>query len=147
MKTGKEVKSSHFKDYNVIFGSVNNKHPKAIYINISSWLEPISDDNINYLRIIRNLNKKIKQSVYNLFDKTSNEIFEKERSIIDLDIRESGIKFGKRSFMSCELTLFINMELSVNSEFMKSELTGISDHIIKNVFEKDESFKFHRKKK
>jgi len=147
MKTGKEVKFSHFKDYNVIFGSVNNKHPKAIYINISSWLEPISDDNINYLRIIRNLNKKIKQSVYNLFDKTSNEIFEKERSIIDLDIRESGIKFGKRSFMSCELTLFINMELSVNSEFMKSELTGISDHIIKNVFEKDESFKFHRKKK
>ena len=147
MKTGKEVKSSHFKEYNVIFGSVNNKHPKAIYINISSWLQPISDEDISYSRVIRNINKKIKQSIYNLFDDTSNKIFDKQKTIVDLDIRESGIRFGKRSFMSCEFTLFVNMEIPVNSELMKNELTEISSYIIKNVFEKDDSFTFHRRKK
>ena len=40
MKNGKELKINNFKNYNVVFGSINNKHSKAVYINISAWAEP-----------------------------------------------------------------------------------------------------------
>jgi ABC-type oligopeptide transport system substrate-binding subunit len=40
-------------------------------------------------------NKKIKQGLYNLFDNEFETSILKDRTIVDLDIRESGIKFGK----------------------------------------------------
>ena len=146
MKTGKEVKTNGFKDYNVVFGSVNNKHPKAIYINISAWVQPKEDECANYSRVIRNINKQVKQKLFNLFE-FDEQYFAKERSIVDLDIRESGIRFGKRSFMSCEITLFLEQELSVNTDTVKDRLSNIIQYIIKDVFEQDENFSFHRTKK
>ena len=59
MKKGKEIKTTKFKNYNVVFGSVNNKNPKAIYINISSWAQPTEEIGVNYNQVIRNLNKNI----------------------------------------------------------------------------------------
>ena len=53
MKTGKEIKTNNFKDFNVVFGSVDNKNAKAVYINISAWAEPKSNDDINYTRSIQ----------------------------------------------------------------------------------------------
>jgi len=146
-KTGKEVKSNNFKDYSVTFGSVNNKHPKAVYINISAWAEPKRDEEINYSRAIRNLNKNVKQTLFNLFDAETNSDFLKDRTIVDLDIRESGIRYGKRSFINCELTLFLNSEIPVNSDFMKQHLTDITENIINRVFYKNDYFVFYKKKK
>lgn len=147
MKTGKEVKSSQFKEYNVIFGSVNNKNAKSVYINISAWAQPKSDEEINYSRLIRNINKNIKQKIYDLLDADSKTIFQKERTIVDLDIRESGIRYGKRSFMSCEVTLFTNVEIPVNSDIMKEMLTDISYNVIHYIFEDSDNFKFYKRKK
>lgn len=146
MKTGKEMKTNFFKEFNVVYGSVDNKNPKAIYINISSWLEPLCDDEINYNRAIRNLNKKLKQSLYS-FDPNGYCCFIKDRTIVDLDIRESGIRFGKRSFMNCEVTLFSSIEIPVNDEDMKETLMMIVKHVIDDVLKETEYFSFHKKKK
>ena len=130
-----------------INGSVNNKNPKAIYANVSAWAEPISDDdNINYNRSIKDLHKKIKQYLYNYFNQINDEDFVKENTIVDLDIRESGIKFGKRSFMSCEITFYLKVEMAANSEYMKIKLEDISKKIVKEVFNENKTFKFHKKK-
>ena len=146
MKTGKELKMTNFKDYNVVYGSVNNKNPKAIYINISAWGEPIIEEGVNYNRAIKDLHKKIKQVIYNhLYTKPDTD-FIKENTIVDLDIRESGIRFGKRSFMSCEITLYLHTEVPANSERMKDNLDELTPMIIKSVFDSDKTFKFHRKK-
>ena len=147
MKTGKEVKTSFSKDYNIIFGSVDNKNPKAVYITLSAWAEPQHETGINYSRIIRNINKKVKQELYCFLnnDKVSN--FIKERTIVDFDIRESGIRYGKRSFMSCEITLFSEIEIPVNSEYMTNVLTDVSNNLIQKVFESNDTFNFHKKKK
>lgn len=147
MKTGKEIKLTNFKNYNISFGSVDNKNAKSVYINISGWAEPKNDDDgINYSRCIRNLNKKVRQSMYNFLD--SNETnFLKDRTIVDLDIRESGIKYGKRSFTSCEITMYSNFELPINSPHMQDVLYDIYSFLIKNVFESDNNFKFYKKKK
>lgn len=146
MKTGKEIKINNFKNYNIVLGSVNNRHPKAVYLNISAWSEPLSDSDINYTRIIRDLNKKIKQSLFNLFDSELESDFIKERIIVDLDIRESGIRYGKRSFMNCELTLFLNSEIPINSEKMKPMLESLIKTVITETFEESKFFNFHKKK-
>jgi hypothetical protein len=146
MKTGKELRINKFKNYNVVFGSVNNKNPKAIYINISAWAEPLKDYELNYTRAIKDINKKTRQCLFNYFNSNTQTDFIKENTIVDLDIRESGIRYGKRSFMNCEVTLFLTSELSVNSERMKNNLDDVTPLIIKSVFENDNTFKFHRKK-
>ena len=146
MKTGKEVKINNLKNYNVVFGSVNNKHSKAIYINISAWGAPQFDGDINYTRVIKDINKKLKQSIYNLFHADENTEFLKDRTIVDLDIRESGIRYGKRSFMDCEITLFLNSEIPVNSDKMKPLLDDILKTVIDSSFEDNKYFKFYKKK-
>ena len=61
MKTGKELKVTKHKNYNISFGSINNKHSKAAYINLSTWAEPIEENVKSYSRVIKDINKKIKQ--------------------------------------------------------------------------------------
>lgn len=145
MKTGKEIKINSFNEYNVIFGSVDNKNPKSIYINISAWAEPKNNNSINYNRVIKNIDKKIRQSLFNLFDKQI-DLFLKDRTIVDLDIRESGIRYGKRSFMSCEITLFSNLNIPVNSELMISNVDTIIKTVVKKIFDSEENFNFYQKK-
>jgi hypothetical protein len=147
MKTGKEIKNNTFKKYNVSFGSVDNKNAKSVYVNLSSWIEPKDEDEcVNYNKCIKNLNKKIRQTVYNLLS-AENTIFLKNQTIVDLDIRESGIKYGKRSFMSCEITLYTSNDIPINNEFMKEALAKIYSSVIKSVFEDNECFNFNKKKK
>ena len=147
MKTGKEVKVATFKNYNVVYGSVNNKHSKAVYINISASAEPTDEDIISYSRVIRDINKNIRQNLFNLFNGCDDCEFIKDRTIVDLDIRESGIKYGKRSFTNCEITLFLNNEIPVNSDIMRPMLDNVVNMLVNNVFDNNKTFKFHRKKK
>jgi hypothetical protein len=146
MKTGKEIKTTKFKNFNVTFGSVNNKNPKAIYVNISAWVSPIDDNTTNFNQVIRSLNKRIRQSLYNSFIYENDCVFDKDRTIVDLDIRESGIRYGKRSFMNCEVTLFLHSEIPVTSEFMKDTLSKLTDMVIKTNFDSNKTFNFYKKK-
>lgn len=146
MKNGKEVKVVTFKNYNIVYGSVDNKHSKAVYINVSAWAEPQNDDVQSYSRFIRDINKKIKQTLFNIFDTDEETEIKKSNTIVDLDIRESGIKYGKRSYTNCEITLFLNSETPVNSENMKEKLDTITEKVINNCFESNKVFKFYKKK-
>ena len=144
MKIGKEIKINKHKNYKVRYGCVNNKKPKAIYITISAWGEPTDKDVVSYTRIIKDINKKIKQSLYKLLG--SDSLFYANRNIIDLDIRESGIKYGKRSYINCEITLFLKEEIPVNSDVMGYASNDIITTIINDVFDKNKKFIFHKRK-
>jgi phenylpyruvate tautomerase PptA (4-oxalocrotonate tautomerase family) len=74
MKSGKQIKVNDNKNYSIIYGCVDNKNPKSIYINISAWAEPLSDYEGDYNKIIKNINKKIRQTVYNYLSKNNTEI-------------------------------------------------------------------------
>ncbi len=146
MKTGKELKVTKHKNYNISFGSINNKHSKAAYINLSTWAEPIEENVKSYSRVIKDINKKIKQGLYNSFNNEFETQILKDRTIVDLDIRESGIKFGKRSFMNCEITLFMDSEIPVNSEQMREKLDNVISMVVNSIFEPNKTFNFHKKK-
>lgn len=144
MKTGKEIKNNNFKNYNIAYGTVNNKNPKSIYLNISSWVEPITEEVFSYSFDIRSLNKKIKQTLFNYLDSNKTK-FNKDRTIVDLDIRESGVKLGKRSFMNCEITFYMTEALSINSNDIVNNIDALTELMI-STFESNKIFKFHKKK-
>lgn len=147
MKKGKELKVNNFENYNVVYGSVNNKNPKALYINISAWAEPIIDGEINYNRIIRDTDKSIRQTIYNSIESNINNPFFKDKTIVDFDIRESGVKYGKRSFTNCEMTLYMKHEMPVNSDSLRPVIQSLIETSINSVFEKNKYFRFYKKKK
>lgn len=147
MKTGKELKVDNFKNYNVVYGTVNNKNPKALYINISSWAEPLINDTLNYNRVIKDFDKAVRQSIYNFLEKQEETPFSRKSTIVDFDIRKSGVKFGKRSFLSCEITLFMHDEFSINSEFLRPKIDSLINHILCKTFDSNKLFRFHKKKR
>lgn len=147
MKQGKELKIKTYKNYNVSYGSVNNKSPKALYISISSWAEPKNNLILNYSRVIRDIDKKLRQFIYNKLKIDVSSPFVKDMTIVDFNIKESGVKFGKRSFANGEITLFTAHDFMVNSEYIKPIISELIEFIIESVFERDKHFYFHKKKK
>lgn len=148
MKIGKEIKITDYTNYNTFFGSINSKHPKAIYLTISSWAEPKSESDNGYRRPIGDLIKSVRQKTYTHFNNNDiNTIFSNERTIIDLDIKESGVRFGKRSFMNCDLTLFLIDEIPMTSECVRDKIDELLSMLINDVFEKNKTFDFHLRKK
>ena len=95
MKRGKEITLNINSNYKIKLGTVDNKNPKSIYINLSAWGEPNDDEeDINYDTIIKKLRKNIKQNInYNI----NSDNFYKDKYIVDLDMRSSGIRNKKRS--------------------------------------------------
>lgn len=147
MKKGKEIKmGKSYKNYNVASGTVDSKNPRSVYINISAWGEPIDENDDNYTRVISGLNKRVKTFLYNNVPLP----FNNKKTIVDLDMRESGITLGKRSFMSCEITLYQNDLFGkgklLMSEDLKKTMGEITDQVIDEVFDTDEHFEFHQKK-
>jgi hypothetical protein len=144
MKRGKEVKIKTPYQYNVVSGTVDNKNPRSIYIQISAWGNPKNKFEENYDSIIKNKSKRVKRKLYDVLD---TDRFYKNRTIVDFNMASSGINYGKRSFMSVEMTLFKKEPLlPVNSEELTPILKNISERIILEVFESDEDFEFHKRK-
>ena len=145
IKKGKEIKMGKtYKDYKVVSGTVDSKSPTSVYINISAWGEPTDENTEHYIKVINGLKKRIRTFVHNQLSLS----FNKQRTIIDLDMRESGIAYGKRSYMSCEITLYQNNmggRLLMSDE-LKLSMKILTDELIEEVFDKDPHFKFNKKK-
>jgi len=145
MKRGKEISLKLPYEYNVVSGTVDNKKPKSIYIQISAWGKPKENNDSNYDNIIKQKSKRIKQKLFEVL--SLDERFYHDKCIVDFNMASSGISFSKRSFMSVELTIFQKEPfVPVNSEELYPSLSEISSSIINDIFETDEDFKFYRKK-
>jgi hypothetical protein len=142
MKKGKSVKLNLFTPIKSVYGTVDSKNLKSIYINIQSWVCPkIEYDNWN--RVVCNLNREIKHSVYNSI---SQEIF-LEKNIVDLDLRTSGINKGKKSFFNLEVNLYTNEELDFKSQELKDSVKRIVKNIFTNNLTNNSYFDFYKTKK
>ncbi len=141
---GTEIKLESFKDLNVTFGSIDKHNPKTIYLRISGWCNTINyyNDN-NYKTIIRKFHKEIRTSLF----KELNNKFNKSMTMVDLDIRESGITNGKSSFMGCEITLHQINKLPLDSDEIYLEINRVLRNLIEDVFKRNKHFEFFKKKK
>jgi hypothetical protein len=131
MKKGKSVKLNLFSPIKSVYGTVDSKNLKSLYINIQSWVSPKFDHD-NWNRVVCNLNREIKHSVFNSIDIN---LF-KENTIVDLDLRTSGISHGKKSFFNLEVNLYTNQEFDFKSIELKESVKKIVRSIVRdNVIE------------
>ena len=128
MKKGKSVKLNLYNPIKSVYGTVDSKNLKSLYINIQSWVTPKFEHD-NWNRVVCNLSRDIKHSVYNSIN---TELF-KEQSIVDLDLRTSGISHGKKSFLNLEVNLYTNQEM----DFKSTEIKNSVKQIIKNIFKEN----------
>jgi hypothetical protein len=141
MKKGKSIKINGFKDFKINYGTVDFKSMKSIYLVIQAWVEPITDLE-SWSSVVNTLRRDIK---HKLLDSIDLNIFN-GRTIVDLDLRTSGIQEGKRSFMNLEITLFLDEYIDFKSEQLKKSLTTICKYITKNSFKSNRYFSFHLSK-
>ena len=142
MKKGKSVKLNLYNPIKSVYGTVDSKNLKSVYINIQSWVTPKFEHD-NWNRVVCNLSREIKHSVYNSI---TTEIFQ-EKSIVDLDLRTSGISHGKKSFFNLEVNLYTNIELDFKSYEIKESIKKIVKNIFKNNINENKYFDFSTSKK
>jgi len=142
MKKGKTSKLNLYKEIKTNYGTVDSKNLKSIFINIQSWAEP-TDEYDNWNRIVNNLSRQIKHTVYEHYNRAIfNDTF-----IVDLDLRTSGIMYGKKSFMNLEVNLYLKNEMDFKSNTLKNEVKKIIQMIYKDSIIKNHFFTFSSSKK
>ena len=142
MKKGKSVKLNLYNPIKSVYGTVDSKNLKSLYINIQSWVTPKFEHD-NWNRVVCNLSRDIKHSVYNSIN---TELF-KEQSIVDLDLRTSGISHGKKSFLNLEVNLYTTQEMDFKSIEIKDSIKTIVKSIFRNNIQPNKYFDFSTSKK
>tara|TARA_B100002019_G_C21271377_1_gene602552 strand:- start:196 stop:627 length:432 start_codon:yes stop_codon:yes gene_type:complete len=143
MKTGKQFKLNLNPNFRTYYGCVDYKKPKSIYVNISSWFTPLEEEE-NWERVVGKLKREIK---YAIAEVPVTEYFLSNKQIVDLDIRTSGIRKNKRSYMNCEITLFLKKEEDIKSNGIRSLVKNLLGDIINKTFTPSRKFNFYLTKK
>jgi len=144
LKQGREVKT-HISDvFRTSYGTVDMSSLKSIFLNLSTWAEPVEEKEC-WVRPIKKFKNHIKNTVHRQLSYTPF----KDIAIVDLDLRASGVKQGKRSFMKCEVTLFLDskQKYNIKSTEISSPITNLTTSIIKDSLLPSTIFKFHTTKK
>lgn len=144
VKKGKQMKLEMFDNYKLIIGTVDNKNPKAVYVEISAWGKPINESSDDYNIIIKKINKDIKKKVYETLPKN---LFDSNRTIVDFEIKESGISNERRSYMNCEITLYKLNDFKIQNNLINDSIKLIITKVIEDVFELNTYFTFYKTKK
>ena len=69
MKKGKSVKMNLSNSFKSVYGTVDSKNLKSLYINIHSWASPKVELE-NWNRVVCNLSRELKHTVYDSIDET-----------------------------------------------------------------------------
>lgn len=142
MKKGKSVKLNLYNPLKSVYGTVDSKNLKSVYINIQSWVMPKKHYD-NWNRVVSNLSREIK---YSVFESINQKLFQ-ENTIVDLDLRTSGISIGKKSFFNLEINLYTQNEMDFKCEEIKDSVKFIVKSIYKNNVIQNKYFDFSNSKK
>jgi hypothetical protein len=138
MKKGKTSKLSGFRNSKIIYGTVDSKNFKSLYLNLQTWVEPKKESE-NWTRVVLNMNRSIKHSIFNNIDK---KMFD-DKFIVDMDLRTSGLTLKKKSFLNLEINLYLVEEIDFKDLKLKRKLKEIIKGIYNDVIYKNENFKFY----
>ena len=142
MKNGKKIRLRLFNDLKIFYGTIDYIELKSIYINIQSWVSH-KDDYNNWRKIVCTQSRDIKHTI---LDANDLNLFHKS-TIVDLDIRHSGISLDKKSFMNLEITLFVKDGVLFKSQEMKDAVRKIIKEIYNKNISKNKYFDFFITKK
>lgn len=141
MKKGKTININQYDSLKTFYGTVDSKELKSIYINIQTWVTPLEDKD-SWSNVVNTLTRSIKHSVFSSLDW---ELF-KENFIVDLDLRTSGIRKDKKSFMNLEINLYTNTSLDFKSNEIKESVKKIIKKIYRENIINNRHFNFSSSK-
>lgn len=142
MKTGKTLKLVNYEKAKISYGTVDFKNFKSVYLNIQSWATPKIDME-SWVRIVGNLSRELKHIIY---ENLEPNIFY-ENFIVDLDLRSSGIIYGKKSFLNLEMTFYVNSKVEFKSVELRNTFISLSNIIYRNIIEQNKYFDFSLSKR
>jgi len=137
MKKGKSVKLNLYSPIKTSYGTVDSKNLKSIFVNIQSWVTPKIEQE-SWVRVVSCLRRDIMCLVNEVID---DDIFIK-KSIVDLDLRTSGICVGKKSFFNLEITLFTNNPVDFKSLEVKESIKKLIKTIFKQLIIQNKYFEY-----
>jgi hypothetical protein len=141
MKTGKRIPLKVNPKFKSHIGTVDSKTLKSLYIQFSSWVEPVSESSC-WECVVKNFKKSIKTKMTNIMD--INKF--KPKLIVDLDLRSSGINMCKRSFMKCEITMFTKEKLNLKDKDTINNLQIQTNTLIDEERSSNKHFIFYSSK-
>lgn len=144
MKSGKFINLKVNEQFKCGYGTVDSKNLKSIYSKITCWLEPTLTPS-NWNGVIGGLKRKISSKLTESLDITDK--FKKDRFIVDLDIRASGLEVGKKSFMNCEITLFTKDNYEIRDIDFKTDVQNIVSNIIEDSILEYDKFTYYKSKR
>lgn len=116
----KELKINN-KSFNTKFGTINIKDNHSLYIFGTTYISPVINKD-EYSNDVYIMQKDVKYMVKKLI--AESKCFS-NNFMFDLDVRSSGIKYNKKSFLSFEIHL-----LHTNPFYKLSDITSdVSDTI------------------
>ena len=139
IKLGKQIKLPENDNFVSKYGTINALNPQSIFISIQSWAIP--RHNLRFKNKIRKLTINTQNKIRN---KINYDVFH-DKYIVDFDIRESGLRKGKPSFLSIEITLYPKDPFPFPSDIYDSNITTLIKQIT-NSIKKDRNFIFSAKK-
>jgi hypothetical protein len=142
MKTGKTIPIKVHPEFKAHIGTVDSKNLKSIYVQFSSWAQPIKEYNC-WDCVVKNFRKLLKTRMTELIDENNF----KTNMIVDLDLRSSGISLGKKSFMKCEITFFTKSKLSLKNKETIVTMQEKTKKLITEELKDNEFFSFSSTKK
>ncbi len=138
MKTGKKIPIKIDPTFKSHIGTVDSVTMKSLYIQFSSWVEPINTSDC-WECVVRSFKKSIKSEMSQIIN--TNQF--KPKLIVDLDLRSSGLNLAKRSFMKCEITLFTNKGLSLKDKNLINSLKEKTRTLITKEKTSNKHFSFY----
>lgn len=135
MKKGKTSKLDLFKDAKCYYGSVDTAELKSLYLVLQTWVTPKLEKE-NWNTTVGSITRTIKHKILEIVNK---ELF-REHFIVDLDLRTSGIKMKKSSFLNLEITFYTKNNVEFKSENLSNELTKIIKEIHTNILSNSKYF-------
>lgn len=120
----KTIENDKFK---VKLGTINRKNPSVVYVECGGYITPTidKDDYENDAFLLRkNFNKNLRDNLL------TSPLFE-NKFICDFDIRTSGLKKNKKSFVSIQYHLRQPVDNVLSLDLLKEK----SEDLINNVLE------------
>lgn len=124
-KKGKTVQLNKFNNHKVKYGTIDVTDNKSVYLTLSTWVTP-KNANTQPEQLVSTINKRVRTHVHTYLNTVTNNGF---KYIVDTDLRSSGIRTGKKSFMSSDVTLFVNTKFDNISDYIEK----MSEYIITNI--------------
>ena len=138
-KKGRVNHINTFNNHKVKYGTVDVNDNKSIYVNINTWVKPKQSE-LTPEVLVKKLNKDIRKHLHTYLS----GIDTISKYIVDTDLRSSGIKKTKKSFMSSDITLFTDKNFNEVGE----DVSNLCSYLIDKVeCEYVNELEFNKRKK